>query len=207
MTDTDTLPSVVVFDIGGVLIDWNPRHLYRKLFAGDEDAMEHFLATVCTAEWNLQQDAGRSWADGVAERIAAFPQYADLITAFDQRWIETVRDRIPGTRALLSGLIERKVPVYSITNFSREKFPLAQARFPELTQFAGVIVSAHEHLIKPDPKIYRLLLDRYNLRAEQCLFIDDIAKNVDGARAVGMHAVQFTSAAALDSVLHDFRLL
>lgn len=207
MTVVDTPPSVVVFDIGGVLIDWNPRYLYRKLFGGDDAAMEQFLATVCTPEWNLQQDAGRSWADGVAERIGRFPQYADLITAYDTRWSETVPDRVPGTAALLAALIDRRVPVYAITNFSREKFPIAQARFPELTRFAGIVVSAVERMVKPDPRIYRLLLDRYHLAAEQCLFIDDVEKNVAGARAVGMHAVQFTSAAALDAVLRGYGLI
>lgn len=189
-------PRIVVFDVGNVLVDWNPRFLYRSIFA-DEAEMEWFLANVCTPAWNLEQDRGRPFADAVAERIALFPQHEAAIRAFDERWPETISGTIPESVALLETLRARGVPDYAITNFSHEKFALAKTRFPFLAGFRGTIVSGEEKLLKPDPAIYRLLLDRYGLHAADCVFIDDSAANVAGARAVGMNALHFTGPGAL----------
>ena len=185
-----THATVAVFDFGNVLLDWNPRHLYRKLFS-DDARMEWFLREVCTPAWNLEQDRGRSFSEGVAELVARHPDLVAEIRAFDERWLETVREPIAGSVALLESLRGNGVPLYAITNFPSEKFALACEAFPFLTSFDGVIVSGDEKLLKPDPAIYRLLLDRYRLNAGDCLFIDDMLANVEGARAVGMHAHHF----------------
>lgn len=184
-------PLVPVFDIGGVLLDWNPRYLYRKLFT-DEAAMEHFLTTVCTSEWNLQQDAGRTWAEGISELCGRFPEQAELIRCYDTRWEEMIPRVFEGTVELLQQL-KRRGPVYAITNFSAEKFAYSKTRWPFLTSFDGCVVSGECRMIKPEPAIYRHLCQQYGLEPARCLFIDDVQKNVDGARAVGMQAVRFES--------------
>jgi 2-haloacid dehalogenase len=192
--------SAVVFDIGNVLIEWDPRHLYSRLIA-DEAEREAFLAEVCSPAWNLEQDRGRLWAEAIAERVALFPQHAALIRAYSDRWAEMVPGDIPGSVAILEALREAGVALYAITNFSSEKFTEAQARFPFLTRFIDVVVSAEERLLKPDPAIYRVLLDRNGLLAESCLFIDDSEKNVVAARAVGMRAHHFRGAEGLAAAL------
>ncbi|WP_439548008.1 HAD family hydrolase [Falsiroseomonas sp.] len=192
--------SVVVFDVGNVLIEWDPEHLYRKLIP-DAAGRADFLARICTMEWNLEQDRGRRWAAAVAERTSLFPDQAPLIAAYSDRWHEMVPGEVPGSVAILERLREAGVPLYAITNFSSEKFAEAQARFPFLTRFIDVVVSAEEGLLKPDPAIYRRLLDRNGLAASDCLFIDDSEKNVIGARAVGMRAHHFRDAAGLAAAL------
>jgi 2-haloacid dehalogenase len=200
-------PSIVVFDIGGVLIDWNPRYLYRKLFAEDEAAMERFLAEICTADWNLEQDRGRDWDEAVRELSARYPEQAELIAAYHLRWEEMAPGPIPGTEGIVAALEARGVPLYCITNFSPSKLEMARRRFPVLDRFRGTVVSGVVGLVKPDPAIYRRLLDDHGLKAADCLFIDDVGKNVAGAQAVGMHAVRFTSAPALEDDLRRLRLL
>ncbi len=198
--------TTVVFDIGNVLIEWDPRHLYRRIFA-TPDEIEHFLANVCTSAWNLEIDRGTPFADAVKELVASFPEHETAIRAFDERWSEMVPGLVPGTLALMERLEARGAPLYAITNFSAEKFAEARLRFPFLDRFRGVIVSAHERLLKPGREIFELLLSRYELRAEECLFIDDVAANVAGARAVGMAAHHFTSAAGLEKELAAYRLI
>lgn len=193
-------PSIVVFDVGNVLVEWDPRFLYRKIFA-DEAAMEWFLGHVCTPAWNIEQDRGRLFADAVAELVTQHPRHADAIRAFDERWIETVSGPIPQSVEILESLRRQAVPDYAITNFSHEKFAIAKTHFPFLNGFRGTIVSGEEKLLKPDPAIYRLLLDRYGLAAGDCVFIDDSAANVEGARQVGMHALHFTGPERLASDL------
>lgn len=182
----------IVFDIGAVLLEWNPRHLYRKLFP-DEAAMEGFLAEVCTHDWNLSMDAGTPFAEAIAQKVAEFPHHEPLIRAFDERWEEMVPHVIDGTVEILKGLKDRGDKVYAITNFSAEKFALCQTKYPFLTWFDGIIVSAHEKLIKPDARIYRLLETRFGLALSDCIFIDDNPDNVAGARALGMRGIQFQS--------------
>jgi 2-haloacid dehalogenase len=187
----------VVFDIGNVLIHWNPRNLYRRLIA-DEAEMEMFLAEVCTDAWNLEMDRGaRSWAEAVAERVALFPQHEALIRAYDERWSDMVPGPIEGSVAILAELDAAGVPLYAITNFSAEKFVLARERFSFLDRFRDTVVSAHEKMLKPDPRIYRILLERNGLDAADTVFVDDSAKNVAGAAAVGMTALHFTDPSAL----------
>ena len=200
-------PSIVVFDIGGVLIDWNPRYLYRKLFAEDTTAMEEFLNSVCTPDWNLQQDAGRPWKEAIDDLSARYPEKAELIAAYDLNWDEMVSGPIPGTADLLWELKRRGTLVYCITNFSVDKLNRARERFEELNAFDGIVISGEVRLLKPDAAIYRRLLDQHDLRAEDTLFIDDVEHNVEGARAVGMHAVRFVDADTLRNDLSGYGLL
>jgi 2-haloacid dehalogenase len=196
----------VVFDIGNVLIHWDPRALYRKMFASD-DEVEWFLANVCTSEWNLEQDRGRSFADAIAEATARHPGYAEAIAAYDHRWSETILTPIAGTVDILEELDARGTPLYAITNWHQDKFRETRLRFPFLQSFRDIVVSGDERVVKPDPAIYRRLLDRNGLEAASCLFIDDSPKNVEGARAVGMKAHHFTSPGALRSELTGLGLL
>lgn len=182
----------VVFDLGGVLIDWNPRYLYRKLLP-DPAAVEAFLAEVCTAEWNLEQDAGRSCAEAVAELSARHPDRAELIAAYYGRWPEMLGGAIDGSVAILEELDAAGVPLYALTNWSRETFPVARERFDFLRRFRGIVVSGDEGMAKPDPRLYRTLLDRYRLDPAACLFIDDVDRNVAGARDAGMAGHLFES--------------
>lgn len=200
-------PTTVVFDIGQVLIEWDPRHLYRDLFEGYEDLMEHFLETVCTPAWNLEQDRGRPWDAAVATLTADHPDCAELIRAYHERWEEMVPGPMPGTPEILLALKERGTPLYSITNFSAEKFALTRRRFDFLNLFDGIVVSGEEWLVKPDPAIFRLLLDRYGLEAADCVFIDDSAANVEAASRVGMVAHHFTGADRLRGELEGLGLL
>jgi len=186
--------SVAIFDLGGVLLDWNPRHLYRKLFNGDDAAMEHFLATVCTTEWNERQDAGRSFAEATR---ALLPQHADkieLIEAFGKRFGELIAGPIDGTVAVLAELKARGVPIYAITNWSAETFPPQRQRFPFLSWFDGIVVSGYEGVIKPDPRIFRILCERHRVAPESAVFIDDVAANAAAASALGIHGIHFRSA-------------
>jgi 2-haloacid dehalogenase len=198
-------PTVVVFDVGNVLIRWDPRFLYRKLLP-DEAAVDHFLATVCTQAWNLEQDRGRTFAEAVTLLCAQHPEHSALIHAFNDRWQEMVPGTIPATVDLLAGFQAKGVRTFAITNFSAEKFAETRVRFPFLDSFEGVVVSAHERLVKPDPAIYRLFLERYDLAASSCVFIDDSAANVAGARSVGMHAIHFEDPATLSVELHKLSL-
>ncbi|MFN8722844.1 MAG: HAD family hydrolase [Rhodospirillales bacterium] len=199
-------PSIVVFDLGGVLLDWNPRHLYGKLIA-DTAAMEDFLATVCTSEWNLEQDRGRDWDEAVRLLADRFPDHAELIAAYHLRWEEMIAGPVPGTKAVLQDLQAREVPTYAITNFSAPKLDLARRTYPEIASFRGIVVSGEVGLLKPEPEIYRRLFDDHRLAPGDTVFIDDVQKNVDGAKAVGMHALLFTDAARLRKDLEGFGLL
>jgi 2-haloacid dehalogenase len=200
-----TKPTTVVFDIGNVLLRWDPRNLYRTLF-DDETEMEWFLENVCTHDWNVEQDRGRDWDEAVALLVKDHPKHEPHIRAFHERWHETVSGVFQENVALLERLREAGVPNYCITNFSGAKFKEAQSRYPFLARFDGVIVSGDERVLKPDPAIYKLLLDRYGLAAADCLFIDDSQANVDGARAVGMHAIHYLEPMDLAAALrrHGF---
>jgi 2-haloacid dehalogenase len=199
--------SVAVFDLGGVLIDWNPRYLYRKLFDGDDHAMEHFLATVCTSNWNLQQDAGRTLAEGCAILKSNHPAQARMIDAWMERYEEMLGGAIQGTVDLLAELRRRDVPVYALSNWSAETFPAAQKRFDFLSWFRGILLSGHVRLIKPDPRIFRLFLETHHIDPAQAIYIDDLQPNVEAATAQGMHGYRFTHPVALRSTLESVGLL
>lgn len=186
----------VIFDVGRVLIEWDPRLLYRQLLP-DEAAVDHFLTRICPPEWNLEQDRGRPWAEAVALQSALYPEHADLIEAWDHRWSETVPDAIWESVALFGQLRARGVPVYGLTNFSQEKWPLVVARFGFLSEFDDVVVSGDVGLVKPDPAVYSLLLRRNGLTAADGLFIDDSAANITAAEGLGLATHHFQNAAGL----------
>lgn len=197
--------DAVVFDIGNVLLDWDARRVYRPLGMSDNE-IEAFFERVDFAGWNLEQDRGRSFADGVEYLAAQFPDDRDLIARYDTHWIESISGPIPGTVDILDALVAGGVSVHAITNFSAEKYAAERARFPFLHHFDVTVVSGEEKLVKPDPAIYRTLLARTRLAADRTVFIDDSTKNVDGARAVGMYAILFISPSDLRDSLRGFAL-
>jgi 2-haloacid dehalogenase len=198
--------DAVVFDLGGVLIDWDPRRLFRKLLA-DEAAVEEFLATVCTPEWNAEQDRGRPFAEGVAELVERHPAHAAAIAAYAERWPEMLGGDIPETVELLAELRAAGTPLYALTNWSAETFEVARERFEFLSWFDGVLVSGEERLIKPDPRFFRLLLERFGLDPEATFYVDDSEPNVAAARELGLDAVRFTGPERLRRELAARRLL
>lgn len=197
--------DTVVFDLGGVLVDWDPRHLYRGEFADQAD-MEHFLATVTTPAWNLELDRGRPFADGVRELVAQHPQHEALIRAFQERWPEMLRDPIAGTVEILAELRAAEVPCYALTNWSAETFPIARERYAFLTWFDGVVVSGEEGAVKPDAALFAVLEERFGVVPTRSVFIDDTPVNVAGAADRGYATVHFTGAEDLHGRLAELGL-
>ena len=196
----------VVFDLGGVLIDWNPRHLYRKLFGADEAAMERFLAEVCTPDWNSRFDAGRPLAEGVAELVAVNPEQAELISAYQQRWPEMLGGAFEGTVAILGELRRAGLRTYALSNWSAETFQVTRPLYPFLEEMDGILVSGEVKLGKPDPAIFREFLRRFNLAPQNTVYIDDWDRNIAVATALGMIAVRFVDAVLLRSELRGLGL-
>lgn len=192
----------IVFDFGGVLVDWNPHHLYDKYFGSREKA-EWFLNNICLYSWNLQMDGGKPFAEGVAELQAEHPEWSEAIAIYHTRWIEMMNGEIEGMASVIRRLKMAGYGVYGLTNWSAETFPMVRDTYPVFQEFDGIVVSGEEHLLKPDAAIYKCLLERYDLQAEESLFVDDNADNVAGARNVGMKAIQFTSAEELERELKD----
>lgn len=195
MAETSRRP-VVVFDLGGVLIDWDPRHLYRKLI-DDEARMEWFLAEVCHPDWNLEQDRGRTFAEAIAEAAARHPGERPLIEAYHQRWGEMMAGPIRGSVTLLEALKDAGYEMHALTNWSAETFPIARRRFAFLDRFETILVSGDEGMVKPDPAIFHLLLERIGHPADACLYVDDSPKNVAAAATLGFDAIAFESAERL----------
>lgn len=198
--------TTVVFDLGGVLIDWNPRYVYRDQFP-DNAAVEQFLTDICSHDWNAQQDAGRPFTEAVQEIAARCPGYEGLAAQWLTRFDEMMAGPIAGTVDILARLRAQGTPVYALTNWSAETFPCALRRFEFLSWFDGIVMSGEEKIIKPDPRIYRLLLDRYRLTAHECFFTDDNAANITAAEGLGFAAHRFTSPEALAKSLHDAGVL
>ncbi len=196
----------IIFDFGGVLLDWNPRHLYRKLF-DDQDRMERFLVEIGFSEWNLQQDQGRPFAEAVAELSLRFPHYANHIKAFDERWEESIDGPIQATVDLLYRLKQSGSSLFGLSNWSAETFRRVRHQHAFLNLFEDIVISGEVGLIKPDPRIFHLLLKRMGRRAEECLFIDDSEANVAVARELGLQVIWFSSAAQLEKELIQKGLL
>jgi 2-haloacid dehalogenase len=199
--------SIAIFDLGGVLIDWDPRYLYRKLFDGNEAAMEDFLANVCNPAWNEQQDAGRSVAVAKTVLKADYPGKAELIDAWFERFDEMMAGAVDGTVEIVAELHERQVPLYALSNWSSETFPVALRRFGFLSWFRGILLSGEVKLMKPDPRIFTALLDRFSINPQQAVYIDDHLRNVEAATAMGLHGIHFPEPAALRGALADVGLL
>ena len=177
----------IVFDLGKVMIKWDPRNLYRKVFAAEKE-MEQFLEDVCNDDWNEQQDAGRPLAEATALLVAAHPEYSEQIKMYYGRWMEMLDGAYSENVALMREL-KKDYPVYALTNWSAETMVWAQPMFTFLDEFDGMVVSGKEKVKKPDPRIFQILLERYELTAEECLFIDDNQRNVAAARALGFQCI------------------
>ena len=199
-------PTAVIFDLGGVLIDWDPRYLYRQLF-DDPDEMESFLVEVTTAEWNAHQDAGRPWAEAVELLVAEHPQRRELIQAFHRRWPEMLAGEIPGTVDVLADLRAAGVRLIALSNWSAETFPFARERFDFLGWFEEVVISGDVGVNKPDRRIFDHLVERFGIEPAEAVFIDDSSVNVDAAKALGFRAFRFTDAEALRRELTRLGLL
>ena len=198
---------VAIFDLGGVVVDWNPRYLYRKLFNGNETAMEDFLATVCTPSWNEQQDAGRSFADGCDSLRRLHPDKAELIDAWFQRYDEMLGGEIPGTVEVLRELRSRKVPIYALSNWSAETFPIAVNRFECLRWFHGVLLSGEAKVLKPDRRIFEIFLHTFRIEPSRAVYIDDRRENVEAAMTLGMRGIVFRDSRTLRAELTEAELI
>jgi len=192
----------VVFDFGGVLVDWNPHHLYDKYFGSSEKAT-WFLENICRYSWNLQMDKGKLFSEGVAELQAIYPEWSEAIGIYHTRWIEMMGGEVEGTPDLLRRLKAAGYRVFGLSNWSMETFPLVRDEFPIFKELEGKVISGEELMVKPEPEIYHCLFERYSLVPEESVFIDDNADNVAGAKAVGMKAVQFVGAQALERTLSE----
>ena len=195
--------DTIVFDLGGVLIDWNPAYLYRKIFQ-EEAQVQFFLTHICDSHWNEQQDAGRPLAEATQILVAQFPEHTEAIQAYYGRWTEMLGGPIVGTVQLLEALHQqKKYRLYALTNWSHETFPYALKHYEFLQLFDGILVSGEEKLVKPDPRIYQLLFERFGINPSTALFIDDNPKNVLASRQSGMEALQFVSPEQLQADLYD----
>ena len=184
----------VIFDLGGVLIDWNPDKVYKDVFNNDSEKMIHFYTKICTQDWNENQDAGYPMAKATEERVALFPEYEKEIRMFYGRWDDMLGDQIQGTVDILKeSSNDPNYKVVALTNWSHETFPKAIAKFSFLQWFEGILVSGEEKTRKPFPEIYELTLSKFNLKAGESLFIDDNLRNIEAARKLGIHSTHFQS--------------
>ena len=199
--------DTVLFDLGAVLIDWNPRYLYRPLFGGDDAAMERFLAEVVPPEWNHQIDAGKTFSEAVAERIRDHPAHAELIALWKDDWAKMLREPIAESVAILDELRQHGRRLYALTNWSAETFPVARAKFDFLHWFEDIVVSGEVKLAKPDPRIFALTIERCRLDPARTVFIDDSLRNVEAGSNAGLRALHFTCPRKLRSDLVRFGLI
>ncbi|HZY35000.1 MAG TPA: HAD family phosphatase [Mucilaginibacter sp.] len=199
--------TTIIFDLGAVLIDWNPHYLYRSIFDSKEE-MEHFLANICTSDWNEEQDAGRSLQEGTEILVQQFPEHEDNIRLFYRRWHEMLGDAFEDTVDIFRQLKETgKYKIYALTNWSAETFPIALERYEFLQWFDGIVVSGAEKMRKPTPEFYQILLDRYDVNSEDALFIDDNKRNVLAAEKMGIKSIHFTSADQLKTELLELNII
>ncbi|MGB5666337.1 MAG: HAD family phosphatase [Maribacter sp.] len=190
--------EAIIFDLGGVLIDWNPKYLYREVFNGNEEKVDWFLSNICTSEWNVEHDAGRPLKVGTELLLDQYPEYEDWIKIYYDRWVDMLGGTLDETVALLNALKQtNKYQLYALTNWSAETFPIALERFDFLNKFEGIVVSGAEKTRKPFPRIYEILLDRYQIKPEKAVFIDDNFENVLAAEKVGINGIHFKSVTQL----------
>ncbi|UMB61466.1 HAD family phosphatase [Lutibacter sp. A80] len=199
--------DTIIFDLGGVLVDWKPEYLYRKIFNGDEQKVQWFLNNVCTPQWNIEQDAGRTIAEANAIKIAEFPEYEKEIISFYKRWDEMFSGPIKENLQLFKKLkASKKYKIYALTNWSAEKWEVGIKLFPFFNDFDGVIVSGKVKLIKPFPEIYKLILNTYNITPEKAIFIDDNKKNVLTANNLNINGIHYTKELDLINKLKDLKI-
>ena len=199
--------DTIIFDLGGVLIDWNPEYVFLDVFNGDREKMQWFFDNICTHEWNENQDAGYPIAKANEDLVALFPDYEKEIRMFYGRWVEMLGGAIIETVNILKKLIDSKnYKVVALTNWSAETFPMALERFEFLQWFEGIIVSGEEKTRKPFEDIYNLTLNRYSIQAEHAIFIDDNLRNIEAARKLGIHGIQFKSPEDLEAQLKNYNI-
>lgn len=195
----------IVFDFGGVLVDWNPRYLYKDIFT-NETEMEYFLGNICTDEWNLQQDKGRLLSEGTQLLLNQFPEHQEMIRLFYDKWEVMLKGDIPENVEVLT-MLKGKYHLLGLTNWSAETFPIALKRFPFFELFDGIVVSGTEKLIKPDKAIFNLLLNRYQIRAKESIFIDDNIHNINAANELGFHTIHIHNNMNLKAALTTKNIL
>jgi len=186
------MKPIIIFDLGGVLMDWDPRYLYNKIFS-DADEMEYFLNEVCSPEWNAQTDVNKSFLDAIDELIPKFPQYEDQIRAYYSRWDEMIAGVIPGTVDILSELKDAGYTLAALSNWSSETFPGVKAQHDFMSWFSPLVVSGYIGYKKPDPEPFQILLHELKQEASDCLFIDDVEDNILEAKLQGFEVIHFTS--------------
>ena len=196
----------IIFDFGNVLLEWNPRLVYRRFFQNEQE-MEQFLHDVNFMDWNLQQDKGRSFAEGVAELSKEFPQYAELIQAYHDNWIHSIGNSLTGTIEIMERLKNAGYQLYGLSNWSAETFPIARDKYDFFNLLDDIVISGEVGAVKPDPEIFEILLKRIGRPASQCLFIDDALANVEAARTLGFATVHFQSPEQLENELQKLELL
>lgn len=203
MQEIDT----IIFDLGGVLIDWNPKYVYMNVFNGDMQKVNWFLETICTHDWNENQDAGYPLAQATDDLVKQFPDYETEIKAFYGRWEEMLGGPINETVAVLDKLTKLDAyKVVALTNWSHETFPIAQEKFHFLQWFEGIVVSGEENTRKPFEDIYRLTLNRFDISPEKAIFIDDNLRNIEAARKLGINGIHFKNAALLLKELETYNI-
>ncbi len=204
MKTTSTIKTII-FDLGGVLIDWNPAYVYLDVFEGDQKKMQWFFDEICTMHWNENQDAGYPLAQATANLVKQFPEHENLIRMYYGRWEEMLGDSISGTVAILKKLIDNpNYSVVALTNWSAETFPIALKKFDFLHWFEGIVVSGTEQTRKPFYDIYQITLDRFKIDPKTAIFIDDNLRNIRGAEALGINGIQFTSPEQLANSLESY---
>lgn len=203
----NNLIRAIIFDFGGVIINWDPHVLFNKYFKSDTNAIDDFLTEIDFNNWNLAQDKGYPFALAVTDLSAQFPQYAHLIQAYDKEWEESITGIVPESAEILHKLKSAGSRLYGLTNWSSEKFSIVRRKYPIFNLFEEIIVSGEVKLIKPDPAIYHMLLHRINLKSNECLMVDDSLRNIEVARKLGFLTHHFTSPANLEVSLRQFGLL
>ena len=199
--------KAIIFDYGNVLLDWNPRNVYRRYFPNDNEAMERFLQEVNFMEWNAYQDKGRPFVEGVAILSKQFPQYAELIQAYHEHWIDSIGEAFNGTVEILKQLKRAGYPLYGFSNWSAETFPYARAKYDFFDLFDDMVISGAVGFVKPEPEIYRIILDKIGRPAQECLFIDDSLPNINQANTMGFATIHFQSPEQLEEELKQRRLI
>jgi len=193
--------KAIIFDYGNVLLDWNPRYVYRRYFPNDPEGMERFLQEVNFMEWNAHQDRGRPFAEGVAILSEQFPQYADLIRAYHEHWIDSIGEAFTGTVEILKRLKQTGYSLYGFSNWSAETFPHARTRYDFFDLFDDMVISGAVGYVKPEPEIYQIMLDKIQRPAHECLFIDDSLPNINQANTMGFVTIHFQSPIQLEDEL------
>jgi len=199
--------DTIIFDLGGVLIDWNPEYVFLDVFKGNREEMNWFFDNICTSDWNENQDAGYLIKNATEERITKFPEYEELIRMFYGRWVEMLGGAISETVDILEKLIKTEdLKVVALTNWSHETFPIALERFEFLHWFEGIVVSGEEKTRKPFKEIYDITLKRFNITAEKSIFIDDNFKNIEAANAIGINGIHFKNSEKLIEQLKTYNI-